>query len=125
MIRFFKKLIKFIAAKTGILTLLNKLRFFSFSKYLLELRISRVKNINQLRRLARRYKNTYFLDYDVQINTKIREFSNSIKAFDIDLRNKVILDIGTGTSDSLDRASKMGASETYFIDMRKLMNQSI
>tara|TARA_A100001035_G_C27780964_1_gene501757 strand:+ start:651 stop:1448 length:798 start_codon:yes stop_codon:yes gene_type:complete len=116
MIRFLKKLIKFTAAKTGILTLLNKLRIFSFKKYLLELRISRVQNIKQLRRLARDNKNTYFLDYDLQIDTKIREFTNSIKAFDIDLNNKVILDIGTGTSDSLDCALKMGALETYFID---------
>ena len=78
MIRFLKKLIKFTATKTGILTLLNKLRIFSFKKYLLELRISRVQNIKQLRRIARDNKNTYFLDYDVQIDTKIREFTNSI-----------------------------------------------
>ena len=116
MIRFFKKLIKVIAAKKIIIKLIKNLNFISFKRYLLNFRISRVKTVNQLRRLAKLYKNTYFLDYDLQIDTKIREFTNSIKAFDIDIKNKVVLDIGTGSSDSLDCALKMGALETYFID---------
>lgn len=59
---------------------------------------------------------TYFLNYAKQQEAKRRQFRSAVDLSGHNLNCASVLDIGPGTSDSLDVALELGASHTTFID---------
>ena len=81
----------------------------------------------ELFKLADRNKNTYFSNYYGERDIKRQQFISAISHLKIDLNNKVVLDLGPGTGDSLEVAKEMGAarcmavdSDPYFVKLQLL-----
>lgn len=83
-------------------------------------KVSSAKTIDDVRRIANEIGFSYFQDYDKQIETKRREFISAINYFKLDLVDRVVLDVGPGTADSLDHARELGAARTLFIEEEPL-----
>ena len=76
-----------------------------------------IQNEKELVELAKKQNFNYFLNYYNEKKFKRISFQNALSNLKIDLKNKVILDIGPGTGDTLEVAKELGASRCMAVDM--------
>ena len=76
----------------------------------------KIVSINDLVDLAYKNNYTYFTNYFKEEDIKKEQFRIPINYLGIELKDKVILDIGPGTGDSLLVAKEMGANKIMAID---------
>tara|TARA_Y100000589_G_scaffold247575_1_gene235549 strand:+ start:380 stop:1108 length:729 start_codon:yes stop_codon:yes gene_type:complete len=77
---------------------------------------NKISSIEKLIHLAVQNKYTYFTNYINEQEVKRTQFRIPIDHLGIEIKDKIILDIGPGTGDSLVEAKTMGAKKLMAID---------